>query len=70
MSPSLCLILCACLRYSLRSNAVVLWLGMDPPDVFVYIFLPPLLLDSAVRMDFFLLKKVTPLTVVGMCTCH
>lgn len=48
-----------CALFSPCSNAVVLWLGMDPPDVFVYIFLPPLLLDSAVRMDFFLLKKVT-----------
>ena len=57
------------------SNAVVLWLGMDPPDVFVYIFLPPLLLDSAVRMDFFLLKKVmtvgiqvAPLVTTGHMT--
>lgn len=40
------------------SNAVVLWLGLRPADIFVYIFLPPLLMDSALRIDFFTLKKV------------
>lgn len=40
------------------SNASTLWLGITPAEVFVYIFLPPLILDSACRMDFFLLKRV------------
>jgi hypothetical protein len=34
------------------------WLGMHPTFLFFQIFLPPLLLDSAVRIDFFLFKKV------------
>lgn len=41
-----------------HSNSVVLWLNMSPADMFVYAFFPPLLLDSAVRMDFFMLRKV------------
>ena len=40
------------------SNGVALWLGMRPADIFVYVFLPPFLLDLAVRLDFFMLKKV------------
>lgn len=40
------------------SNAITLWLGIKPADVFLYVFLPPLLLDSAVRTDFFTFKKV------------
>lgn len=40
------------------SNALTLWLGMHPTFLFFQIFLPPLLLDSAVRIDFFLFKKV------------
>ena len=38
-------------------NASSLWLGMRPADIFVYVFLPPFLLDLAVRIDFFMLKK-------------
>jgi hypothetical protein len=41
------------------SNALTIWLGMHPSTIFFQIFLPPLLLDSAVRVDFFLFKKVT-----------
>ena len=33
---------------------------MPPAELFFYIFLPPLLLDAAVRIDFFLFKKVCP----------
>jgi hypothetical protein len=33
------------------SNASALWLGLDPPDIFFYVLLPPLLLDAAVRLD-------------------
>lgn len=40
-------------------NAISLWLGMQPAEVFFYVFLPPLLLDSAVRVDYFLFKKVS-----------
>lgn len=39
-------------------NALALWLGIEPADLFLYIFLPPMLLDAAVRIDYFLLKKV------------
>eukprot|EP00882_Tetradesmus_deserticola_P018820 GHRQ01020212.1.p2 GENE.GHRQ01020212.1~~GHRQ01020212.1.p2 ORF type:complete len:180 (+),score=69.88 GHRQ01020212.1:283-822(+) len=41
------------------SNALTIWLGMHPSAIFFQIFLPPLLLDSAVRVDFFLFKKVS-----------
>uniref|UniRef100_A0A383V5V1 Cation/H+ exchanger transmembrane domain-containing protein n=1 Tax=Tetradesmus obliquus TaxID=3088 RepID=A0A383V5V1_TETOB len=40
------------------SNALTIWLGMHPSTIFFQIFLPPLLLDSAVRVDFFLFKKM------------
>ena len=30
---------------------------MKPPDIFVYIFLPPFLFDAAIKIDFFMLKK-------------
>ena len=40
------------------SNAVALWLGMRPADIFVYVFLPPFLLDLSVRIDYFMFKKV------------
>ncbi|MEW5312414.1 MAG: hypothetical protein WDW38_004051 [Sanguina aurantia] len=39
------------------SNAVSLWLGMRPSDIFVYVFFPPFLLDLASRIDFYMLKK-------------
>ncbi|PSC69954.1 Sodium hydrogen exchanger 7 [Micractinium conductrix] len=39
-------------------NAFTLWLGIDPPEIFFYAFLPPLLLDSALSIDFFLFRKV------------
>lgn len=32
------------------SNASALWLGMRPADIFVYVFLPPFLLDLSVRV--------------------
>ena len=38
-------------------NAFTLWLGIDPPEIFFYAFLPPLLLDSALSIDFFLFRK-------------
>lgn len=39
-------------------NSVNLWIGLSPAETFFYVFLPPLLLDSAVRIDFFVFKKV------------
>ena len=41
-------------------NSIAWWLGIQPYELFLYIFLPPLLLDAAVRIDFFLFKKVRP----------
>ena len=35
-----------------------LWLNIEPYELFFYVFLPPLLLDAAVKLDFFLFKKV------------
>jgi len=39
-------------------NSVSLWLNIEPYELFFYVFLPPLLLDAAVKLDFFLFKKV------------
>jgi hypothetical protein len=49
-------------HFNLRqlSNASAMWMGMNPPDIFLYIFLPPLLLDSASRIEFFMFRKVLP----------
>ena len=41
-------------------NAFTLWLGMTPPELFLYAFLPPLLLDAALSIDYFLFNKVKP----------
>ena len=40
-------------------NSVALWLNIEPYELFFYVFLPPLLLDAAVKLDFFLFKKVS-----------
>lgn len=42
------------------SNSVALWLNIEPYELFFYVFLPPLLLDAAVKLDFFLFRKVLP----------
>ena len=39
-------------------NSIAWWLGIEPYELFLYVFLPPLLLDAAVRIDFFLFKRV------------
>lgn len=39
-------------------NSVALWLNIEPYELFFYVFLPPLLLDAAVKLDFFLFRKV------------
>lgn len=40
-------------------NGISWWLGIHPYELFFYIFLPPLLCDSALRIDFFLFKQVS-----------
>jgi hypothetical protein len=52
------------------SNALTIWLGMHPSTIFFQIFLPPLLLDSAVRVDFFLFKKVTTMIEPTMISLY
>ena len=39
-------------------NSIAIWLGIRPADLFLYIFLPPMLLDASMRIDFFLFRKV------------
>jgi NhaP-type Na+/H+ or K+/H+ antiporter len=39
-------------------NSLAIWLGMSPWQLFFYAFLPPLLLDAAVRIDWFMFRKV------------
>ncbi|KAL4547435.1 hypothetical protein Ndes2526B_g06687 [Nannochloris sp. 'desiccata'] len=40
------------------SNAISLWLSIQPADLFFYAFLPPLLVDQAIRIDFFMFRKI------------
>ena len=40
------------------SNSIAIWLGISPPDIFFYAFLPPLGVDAALRLDFFMFSKV------------
>lgn len=40
------------------SSAISLWLSIQPADLFFYAFLPPLLLDSAMHIDFFMFRKI------------
>jgi NhaP-type Na+/H+ or K+/H+ antiporter len=39
-------------------NSLAMWLGISPWQTFFYVFLPPLLLDAAVRIDWFVFRKV------------
>ena len=39
------------------SNSMTLWLGIRPADIFLAVFLPPLLLYSAVTLDLFVFRK-------------
>ena len=41
-------------------NALAIWLGITPADLFLYVFLPPMLVDAAVRISFFHFRKVLP----------
>ena len=56
----------AAFQYNLGhlGNALSLWLGITPADVFLYVFLPPLLMYDAARIDYFLLRKVCCVGVV------
>ncbi len=38
-------------------NGTAIWLGIEPYELFFYIFLPPLLLDAALKIDFYVFKK-------------
>lgn len=40
------------------SNAVSIWLSIQPADLFFYAFLPPLLVEQAIRIDFFMFGKI------------
>jgi hypothetical protein len=40
------------------SNAIALWLHISPPYLFWYAFLPPLLVDAAMRLDFYTFGKL------------
>lgn len=42
------------------SNAISLWLSIQPADLFLYAFLPPLLVETSIRLDFFNLSKIWP----------
>jgi hypothetical protein len=50
-------------------NAISLWLGIQPPDLFFYAFLPPLLVDAALRLDWYIFSKVGRLYFVIMMHC-
>lgn len=39
-------------------NSLAIWLGISPWQLFFYAFLPPLLLDAAVRIDWYMFRKV------------
>ena len=45
-------------------NGVALWLGIEPYELFFYIFLPPLLLDAALKIDWYIFKKVRMLSIL------
>lgn len=38
-------------------NSIALWLNIQPPDLFLYAFLPPLIVEQAIRIDFYMFKK-------------
>jgi NhaP-type Na+/H+ or K+/H+ antiporter len=52
-------------------NSIAIWLGINPWQLFFYVFLPPLLLDAAVRIDWYLFKKVwTVACTVLIASCQ
>ena len=50
-------------------NSIAIWLGIQPYELFFYVFLPPLLMDAAVRIDFFLFKKASFCPVLLHAAC-
>ncbi|WPT10890.1 Sodium/hydrogen exchanger 7 [Picochlorum sp. SENEW3] len=38
-------------------NAVTLWLRIQPADLFFYAFLPPLIVEQAIRIDIYMFRK-------------
>jgi len=40
------------------SNAFALWLGIDPPQLFFFVFLPPILLDAALSIKWYSFLKL------------
>jgi hypothetical protein len=48
-------------------NSLAIWLGISPWQLFFYVFLPPLLLDAAVRIDWYLFRKVCVLCCAVLC---
>jgi len=53
-----------CINYYVNllqiGNAISLWLSIQPADLFLYAFLPPLLVETSIRLDFFNLSKIWP----------
>ena len=39
-------------------NAIAIWLSFRPGDLFLYAFLPPLIVDSALNVEIYMFKKV------------
>ena len=39
-------------------NAIAIWLSFRPGDLFLYAFLPPLIVDSALNIEMYMFKKV------------
>lgn len=39
-------------------NAIAIWLSFRPGDLFLYAFLPPLIVDSALNIELYMFKKV------------
>ena len=48
-------------------NSISWWLGIAPWQLFFYVFLPPLLLDAAVRIDWFIFRKVCGWVRARLC---
>lgn len=41
------------------SNAMAIWIDVSPPDLLYYAFLPPLLVDGAMRLDWRIFRRVS-----------
>lgn len=50
------------------SNAIALWLQIQPPYLFWYAFLPPLLVDAAMRLDFYTFSKASGVALLQALT--